>query len=94
MAQARNFCRSTSDAEDLVQETFVRFLAAFGKAEAMPSESVCTTYLATTLSHCFYNQVKRQKTRSPLRERSQPAGGHQHGAGRPHRFLRVRSHLQ
>lgn len=63
MAQARNFCRSQSDAEDLVQETFVRFLAAFGKAEAMPSESVCTTYLATTLSHCFYNQLKRQRTR-------------------------------
>jgi RNA polymerase sigma-70 factor (ECF subfamily) len=63
MAQARNLCRSSSDAEDLVQEAFLRFLGAFGKAEAMPSESVCTTYLATTLTHCFYNQVKRQRTR-------------------------------
>jgi RNA polymerase sigma factor (sigma-70 family) len=63
LSQARNLCRSSSDAEDLVQETFLRFLSNFATAEGMPSESVCTSYLATTLTHCFYNQLKRQRTR-------------------------------
>ncbi|WP_224242451.1 RNA polymerase sigma factor [Hyalangium gracile] len=63
LAQAVNLCRNRSDAEDLVQETIVRFLAAFGHVTPPPEEGVCANWLVTTLTHCFYDQLRKQRTR-------------------------------
>jgi RNA polymerase sigma-70 factor (ECF subfamily) len=63
IAQARNLCRNPVDAEDLVQETMVRFLAAFGQVSQLPNESVCANWLVTTLTNCFYDQLRKQRTR-------------------------------
>ncbi|WP_224371193.1 RNA polymerase sigma factor [Hyalangium versicolor] len=63
LAQARHLCRNPSDADDLVQETIVRFLAAFGHADPPPDEGVCANWLVTTLTHCFYDQLRKQRTR-------------------------------
>lgn len=63
LAQARNLCRNPTDAEDLVQETLVRFLATFSKAQSLPSEGECAAWLVTTLTNCFYGQLRRQRTR-------------------------------
>jgi RNA polymerase sigma factor (sigma-70 family) len=63
LAQARNLCRDPVDAEDLVQETLVRFLSTFSKAANLPSEAECASWLVTTLTNCFYGQLRRQRTR-------------------------------
>lgn len=68
LVQARALCRNAADAEDLTQETIVRFLAAFGQVAQLPDENVCATWLVTTLTNCFYDQLRRQRTR----ERSVP----------------------
>lgn len=62
-AQARQLCRNPADAEDLVQETIVRFLGTFGQVSQLPSESVCANWLVTTLTNCFYDQLRKQRTR-------------------------------
>jgi RNA polymerase sigma factor (sigma-70 family) len=63
LIQARGLCRNPVDAEDLVQETMVRFLASFSRATPLPDESTCASWLVTTLTHCFYDQLRRQRTR-------------------------------
>jgi RNA polymerase sigma-70 factor (ECF subfamily) len=63
LAQARNLCRNPVDAEDLVQETLVRFLATFSQAATLPSEGECAAWLVTTLTNCFYGQLRRERTR-------------------------------
>jgi len=63
IAQARQLCRNPADAEDLVQETILRFLATFGQLAQLPSESVCANWLVTTLTNCFYDQLRKQRTR-------------------------------
>jgi RNA polymerase sigma-70 factor, ECF subfamily len=68
LIQARALCRNAADAEDLTQEAIVRFLTTFGQLSQLPDETVCATWLVTTLTHCFYDQLRRQRTR----ERSAP----------------------
>jgi RNA polymerase sigma-70 factor (ECF subfamily) len=71
VVQARQLCRNPVDAEDLVQETMVRFLAAFGQLSQLPSEGVCANWLVTTLTNCFYDQLRKQRTRE--RSAAEPA---------------------
>lgn len=63
LAQAQALCRNPADAEDLTQETIVRFLATFSRVSQLPDEAVCASWLVTTLTHCFYDQLRRQRTR-------------------------------
>ncbi|HVG60989.1 MAG TPA: RNA polymerase sigma factor [Hyalangium sp.] len=71
LAKARNMCRGTTDAEDLVQETLLRFIQTFERAESLPSERTCAAWLVTTLTNLFYMQcrklkVQAQSARDPL----------------------------
>jgi RNA polymerase sigma-70 factor (ECF subfamily) len=63
LAQARNMCRYEMDAEDLVQEVFLRFIQSFAQQEALPSERSCEAWLATTLTRLFYDQCRRRTVR-------------------------------
>lgn len=63
LAQAYNLCRNAVDAEDLVQEVFVRFLAVFSRLSNLPEERTCAAWLVATLTHCFYDQLRRQRVR-------------------------------
>jgi RNA polymerase sigma factor (sigma-70 family) len=64
MAQAVRVCRNTSDAEDLVQETLLRFARAFGDVEPLPNSKLCEAWLVTTLTRLFYDQCRRRKAQS------------------------------
>jgi RNA polymerase sigma-70 factor (ECF subfamily) len=64
LAQARNLCRNASDAEDLVQETLLRFIQTFSQVEAPPDERTCGAWLVTTLTHLFYSQCRRLKAQA------------------------------
>jgi RNA polymerase sigma-70 factor (ECF subfamily) len=59
--QASAICRNAVDAEDLVQETFMRFYQAFDKKEIPPNDRACEAWLAKTLVHFFYDQCRRRK---------------------------------
>lgn len=63
LIRAQQLCRTRADAEDLVQEAFMRFLAAFGQVSPLPSENVCASWLVSTITNCFYDQLRRQRTR-------------------------------
>ncbi|QRK11515.1 RNA polymerase sigma factor [Archangium violaceum] len=63
LAQASALCRNPADAEDLTQETIVRFLSTFGKVSQLPDDNICASWLVTTLTHCFYDQLRKQRTR-------------------------------
>jgi len=63
LSRAQHLCRTRADAEDLVQETFMRFLAAFGQASPLPSDAHCASWLISTMTNCFYDQLRRQRTR-------------------------------
>jgi len=62
LRRALGLCRTPSDAEDLVQETFMRFLTAFQHAQALPDEGVCASWLISTMTNCFYDQLRRRRT--------------------------------
>jgi RNA polymerase sigma-70 factor (ECF subfamily) len=64
LAQANNLCRNATDAEDLVQDTLLRFIQTFGKLEALPNERGCEAWLVTTLTHRFYDQCRRQRVQA------------------------------
>ncbi len=59
--EARKWCRNTSDAEDLVQETSIRFLQKYGQLESPGNDRSCEAWLVTTLTHLFYDQCRRRK---------------------------------
>src|SRR5690242_10546130 len=48
LAKARNMCRNANDAEDLVQETLLRFIQTFERVESLPSERTCAAWMVTT----------------------------------------------
>lgn len=73
LARARRVCRSQgSDAEDLVQETFLRFFQQ-GEKGALPEESHWEAWLGRTFTNLFYDQCRRQKVQA--RRASDPALG-------------------
>ena len=64
LAQATHLCRNATDAEDLVQDTLLRFIQTFGQLEASPHERSCQSWLVTTLTHRFYDQCRRQRVQA------------------------------
>lgn len=64
VVQARNVCGDVNDAEDLAQESLLRFLQAFQKAEGPPHGQACEAWLLTTLTRLFYDQCRRRKVRA------------------------------
>lgn len=63
MAKALHLCRSKADAEDLVQETCARFITVFGQLASLPGEASLGSWLTTTLSNCFNDQLRRNYAR-------------------------------
>lgn len=61
LARARNVCRDRSDAEDLVQETLVRFIQTFEKVVVPPDPRSCESWMMTTLINLFYGQCRKRK---------------------------------
>jgi RNA polymerase sigma-70 factor (ECF subfamily) len=64
LAKARNMCRNATDAEDLVQETLLRFIQTFEKLEALPPERTCAAWLVTTVTNLFYMQCRKQRVQA------------------------------
>ncbi|MDY7228722.1 RNA polymerase sigma factor [Hyalangium rubrum] len=64
LLQARNVCRNESDAEDLVQESLLRFIQVFGKMNALPEDRICESWLVTTLNNLFFDQCRRRKVQA------------------------------
>lgn len=62
LAQAKNLCRNAVDAEDLVQETLLRFTQAF--LHALPDDRVCAAWLTTTLHNQFFVQLRKGKVQN------------------------------
>ncbi|WP_224371722.1 RNA polymerase sigma factor [Hyalangium versicolor] len=63
LGQAKKLCANPTDAEDLVQEVIVRFIEEFGDKPHLPAEASCEAWLVKTLTHQFYTQCRRQRTR-------------------------------
>ena len=61
--QARKLCGSSLEMEDLVQETLLRFVETFGRAETSPDEKACSAWLFTTLANTFCDMCRRRRTR-------------------------------
>jgi RNA polymerase sigma factor (sigma-70 family) len=59
------------DADDLVQETFVRAVPRLDKLD--PATAEIAPYLFTTLRNLFLKQVERQKRQQPVAEVPEPA---------------------
>ncbi len=63
LGQARNLCRNPADADDLVQETLMRFMTYF-LDRPLPVERACGAWLAHTRNHLFVDQCRRRQVRS------------------------------
>ncbi|NPC48727.1 RNA polymerase sigma factor [Corallococcus exiguus] len=63
LSQARNLCRNETDAEDLVQETLLRFVKTFSQSGSLPDRKACGAWLNTTLSNLFIDQCRKQQVR-------------------------------
>ena len=61
LARAMNVCRDRSDAEDLVQETILRFIQTFEKVAVPPDPRSCESWMMTTLINLFYGQCRKRK---------------------------------
>jgi RNA polymerase sigma-70 factor, ECF subfamily len=61
--RAQYLCGTQADAEDLVQETFLRFTSRFPEDSALPEEWPCAAWLLSTMTHCYYDQCRRQRVR-------------------------------
>jgi len=64
LAQAMNVCRNASDAEDLVQETSLRFYQRYGEMMSPQNDRSCEAWLVTTLNHLFFDQCRRRKVQA------------------------------
>lgn len=63
VAEAYRFCRNAADADDLVQETLVRFVQRVSKPNAPADERGCVLLMLKILTHHFYDQCRRQHVR-------------------------------
>jgi len=64
LVEARRMCGTPADAEDLVQETFIKFIETFGALPALPHEGACVKWLTVTLTHRFIDQCRRLRSRN------------------------------
>ncbi len=60
LTHAKRLCRNASDAEHLVQETFLRFARTIESGQRFPDEKVCAKWLVTTLHHLFVDLCRRR----------------------------------
>lgn len=63
MGQAMNLCGDSSDAEDLVQETILRFIQQFGDKDDLPPVASGEAWLVRTLSNLFFSQCRKLRAR-------------------------------
>ncbi len=63
LGRAEHLCGTRADAEDLVQETYTRFWTTFGGDSRFPGEGKCASWLVSTMTNCFYDQLRRQRVR-------------------------------
>lgn len=63
MGQALKMCRNETDAEDLVQETLLRFVKTFEDRDPRPDQRTCVSWLSTTLANLFKSQCRKQQVR-------------------------------
>lgn len=61
LAHAKGVCRNGSDAEDLVQESILRFVQFFEKVPVAPNEKSCEAWLVRALTNLFYDQCRKRK---------------------------------
>lgn len=64
MAKAIHLCGNATDAEDLVQEVILRFIEEFGNNPHLPAGPSGEAWLVKTLSHLFFDQCRRRRTRA------------------------------
>ncbi len=64
MAQAMNLSGDPNDAEDLVQETILRFIQEFGKKDNLPPMPSGEAWLVKTLHNLFISQCRKLKARA------------------------------
>jgi len=61
MKQALRLCRDRADAEDLVQESLLRFMREFSQVSSMPDEHLCDAWLVRTMTNAFYDQCRKRR---------------------------------
>lgn len=61
LMRAKNVCRNATDAEDLVQDTIVRFIQSFGSIGVPPEPRVCEAWLMRVLQNLFIDQCRKRK---------------------------------
>jgi RNA polymerase sigma-70 factor, ECF subfamily len=64
VVRARSVCRNPDDAEDLAQETLLRFIQAFDAREALPCPKACESWLITTLTRLLYDQSRVSRSQA------------------------------
>jgi RNA polymerase sigma-70 factor (ECF subfamily) len=63
LAQARRMCHNLQDAEDLVQETFLRLA---GTSFTFKSDAACRAWLGRTLTHLFVDRCRKLSSQQLL----------------------------
>lgn len=61
LMRAKNVCRNATDAEDLVQDTIVRFMQSFGSVAVPPDARQCEAWMMRTLQNLFIDQCRKRK---------------------------------
>jgi RNA polymerase sigma-70 factor (ECF subfamily) len=63
LGRAQHLCGTRADAEDLVQETFLRLTAMFSEDSEIPESWPSASWLLSTMTHCYYDQCRRRRVR-------------------------------
>jgi RNA polymerase sigma-70 factor (ECF subfamily) len=61
LMRAKNVCRNPSDAEDLVQETMIRFIQSFGSVAMPPEARLCEAWMMRVVNNLFIDQCRKRK---------------------------------
>ncbi len=63
VAEANTYCRNAANAEDLVQDTLLRFVQRMSKPDAPGEERGCVLLMLSILTNCFFDLCRRQRVR-------------------------------